>query len=91
MALGAADVSEAERALMAEAVASGEVRQGPVVVETAGAAGRELLGIAVPLVTSGRVLGTLSLVGTPEALDLDKTDLPVLTGVAAQLAVALDR
>jgi DNA-binding NtrC family response regulator len=30
-------------------------------------------------------------VGTPEELDLDKSDLPVLTGVAAQLAVALDR
>jgi hydrogenase-4 transcriptional activator len=89
--LSAADVSEAERALMADAVASGEVRQGAVVIESAGEAGRELLGIAVPLLTSGRVLGTLSLVGTPEALDLDKTDLPVLTGVAAQLAVALDR
>ena len=50
-----------------------------------------MLGIAVPLVTGGRVLGTLSLVGAPETLDLDKTDLPVLTGVAAQLAVALDR
>jgi diguanylate cyclase (GGDEF)-like protein len=89
--LGAADVSEAERALMADAVASSEVRQGTVVLDAAAAPARELMGIAVPLVTDGRVLGTLLLVGTPEALDLDKTDLPVLTGVAAQLAVALDR
>ena len=88
--LHAADVSEAERALMADAVASGEVRQGEVVVGVAGA-GRPLAGVAVPMVTGGRVLGTLALAGSPEALDLDKSDLPVLTGVAAQLAVALDR
>jgi len=87
--LHAADVTEAERALMAEAVASGAVRQGPVAGHAPAAA--PLLGIAVPLVTGGRVLGTLSLAGAPETLDLDKSDLPVLTGVAAQLAVALDR
>jgi diguanylate cyclase (GGDEF)-like protein len=87
--LHAADVTEAERALMAEAVACGAVRQGPVAGHTATAA--PLVGIAVPLVTGGRVLGTLSLAGAPETLDLDKSDLPVLTGVAAQLAVALDR
>ncbi len=88
--LSAADVAAGERARMADAGASGEVRQGPVTLEPS-APPRTLLGVAVPLVTGGRVLGTLSLVGTPEALDLDKTDLPVLTGVAAQLAVALDR
>ena len=89
--LGGSDISEAERALMAEAAAHAEARQGTVVLDSAAEPGRARLGIAVPLVTSGRVLGTLLLVGAPEALDLDKSDLPVLTGVAAQLAVALDR
>ena len=76
---------------MAEAAASAEARQGTVSLDSAAEPARARLGIAVPLVTSGRVLGTLLLVGAPEALDLDKSDLPVLTGVAAQLAVALDR
>ncbi len=89
--LAGSDISEAERALMAEAAASAEARQGTVSLDSAAEPARARLGIAVPLVTSGRVLGTLLLVGAPEALDLDKSDLPVLTGVAAQLAVALDR
>jgi diguanylate cyclase (GGDEF)-like protein len=90
VALAAADVLEAERTLVADAAASAEVRQGAVVLGAAATPG-DRVGIAVPLVTAGRVLGVLSLVGAPEALDLDKTDLPVLRGVAAQLAVALDR
>ena len=93
VALAAADVSEAERGLIAEAAARGDVCQGPVTLPGGDgtAAGRTPVGIAVPLVTGGRVLGVLALVGAPETLDLDKSDLPVLTGVAAQLAVALDR
>ncbi|MGD9904313.1 MAG: sigma 54-interacting transcriptional regulator [Vicinamibacterales bacterium] len=87
--LQAADVTETERALMDRAVASSAVQQGPLSLGEAPTP--TLVGIAVPLVTGGRVLGTLSLAGAPETLDLDKSDLPVLTGVAAQLAVALDR
>ena len=47
--------------------------------------------LAVPLVTDGRTLGAVCLVGSPSVLDVDRTDVHVLTGVANQLAVALDR
>ncbi len=45
----------------------------------------------MPLVTDGRTLGAVCLVGSPAVLDVDRTDVHVLTGVATQLAVALDR
>ena len=91
--LGAADVSEAERALMAEAVASGEVRPGRRWCSTRRRRTAAANCSASPCRSSpaDACSACSSLVGTPEALDLDKTDLPVLTGVAAQLAVALDR
>jgi transcriptional regulator with GAF, ATPase, and Fis domain len=48
-------------------------------------------GVAVPLVLEGRGLGTLYLAGSAETLEIDLSDFPVLEGVAAQLALALDR
>ena len=47
--------------------------------------------LAVPLVIDGRALGTLYLLGGSETLGIDATDFPVFGGVAAQLAIALDR
>ena len=85
-ALHAADITEAERAVVTTAVATTAVRQ-----ETVTAGARPCLIIAVPLVTDGRTLGAVCLVGSPSVLDVDRTDLHVLTGVANQLAVALDR
>ena len=85
-ALQAADITEAERAIVTTAVVTTAVRQDTV---TTGE--RPNLIIAVPLVTDGRTLGALCLGGSPSVLDVDRTDLHVLTGVANQLAVALDR
>ncbi len=85
-ALQAADITEAERAIVTTAVATTAVRQ-----ETVTTGDRPSLIIAVPLVTDGRTLGAVCLMGSPSVLDVDRTDLHVLTGVANQLAVALDR
>ena len=82
----AGDITEAERAIVGTAVATSSVRQ-----ETSTAGARPQLMLAVPLVTDGRTLGAVYLVGSPAVLDVDRTDVHVLTGVATQLAVALDR
>ncbi len=83
--LQASDISEGERAIVTTAVATSAVRQQSSEGE------RAQLMLAVPLVTDGRTLGALCLVGSPAVLDVDRTDVHVLTGVANQLAVALDR
>ncbi|MDH4063443.1 MAG: sigma 54-interacting transcriptional regulator [Acidobacteriota bacterium] len=80
------DVAEDERALVADAMSVGSPRER--ILQRADGCQR---GVAVPLVTGERVMGAICLVGPPEALDLDKTDIWVLSGVGAQLAVALDR
>ena len=85
-ALLASDITEAERAIVTAAVATSTVRH-----ETATTGERAQVMLAVPLVTDGRTLGALCLVGSPAVLDVDRTDVHVLTGVANQLAVALDR
>ncbi len=46
---------------------------------------------AVPLLAGERALGTLFLVGDADTMRLDASDAPLLNGVAAQLALALDR
>ncbi|MEP7117994.1 MAG: sigma 54-interacting transcriptional regulator, partial [Acidobacteriota bacterium] len=84
--LQASDITEGERAIVAAAVATGTVRQ-----EATTSGDRDQLMLAVPLVTDGRTLGAVCLVGSPAVLDVDRTDVHVLTGVANQLAVALDR
>jgi hydrogenase-4 transcriptional activator len=85
------DLSEDERAVVSAAVDAGAVRQRSTVASGPDGEGRQQLAVAVPLITDGRTLGAVCLVGSPEVLDLDRTDIHVLTGVAGQLAVALDR
>ena len=89
--LGPADLSEDERAVVSAAVVAGAVRQRSTVLATSDGERRPQVAVAVPLVTDGRTLGAIALVGSPEVLDLDRTDIHVLSGVAGQLAVALDR
>ncbi|MEZ5317048.1 MAG: sigma 54-interacting transcriptional regulator [Vicinamibacterales bacterium] len=61
-------------------------------IEADAAAGTSAtLAVAVPLLIDGRALGALYLRGGAETLRIDDTDLPVLSSVAAQLALALDR
>jgi len=86
-----ADLSEDERAVVTAAVDAGAVRQRATHVTTPDGERRPHVAVAVPLLTDGRTLGAICLVGSPEVLDLDRTDIHVLTGVAGQLAVALDR
>ena len=90
-ALTSTDLSEDERAVVSAAVVDGAVRQRSTVLVTADGERRPQVAVAVPLVTDGRTLGAIALVGSPEVLDLDRTDIHVLSGVAGQLAVALDR
>ncbi len=85
------DLSEDERAVVTAAVDAGAVRQRATHVTTPDGERRPHVAVAVPLLTDGRTLGAICLVGSPEVLDLDRTDIHVLTGVAGQLAVALDR
>ncbi len=89
--LQSADLSEDERAVVTAAVSIGSVRQRSTELATPDGERRPHVAVAVPLVTDGRTLGAICLVGSPEVLDLDRTDIHVLTGVAGQLAVALDR
>jgi len=86
-----ADLSEDERAVVTAAVGAGAVRQRATHVTTPDGVRRPHVAVAVPLLTDGRTLGAICLVGSPEVLDLDRTDVHVLAGVAGQLAVALDR
>ncbi len=90
-AIGAGDLTEDERAVVSAAVDAGAVRQRSTQVVTADGERRPQVAVAVPLITDGRTLGAVALVGSPEVLDLDRTDIHVLSGVAGQLAVALDR
>ncbi len=85
------DVVEDERAVVTLALDAGAVRQRPFQLTMPDGAHRAHVAIAVPLVTGGRALGAICLVGNPDAFDLDRTDLHVLTGLAGPLAVALDR
>ncbi len=85
------DLSEDERAVVSAAVDAGAVRQRSTHLATPDGERRPHVAVAVPLVTDGRTLGAICLVGSPEVLDLDRTDIHVLSGVAGQLAVALDR
>ncbi|MDH4064323.1 MAG: sigma 54-interacting transcriptional regulator, partial [Acidobacteriota bacterium] len=79
-------IAEEERSLVSGAVSS------RVPQERLFEVGHERLrGFAVPLVAGEGVMGAIFLSGSPETLDLDRTDVSVLAGVAAQLAVALDR
>lgn len=79
-----------ERALNARAFATGEPQFGTL----DGAAWRwapmSLASLALPLMVERRPFGTLYLVSPAEARRLEHSDLPVLTGVATQLALALD-
>ena len=50
-----------------------------------------LTALAQPLIVEGRSLGTLYLASRAAARKLEDGDLPVLTGVATHLALALDR
>ena len=86
-----ADLTEDERTVVTAAVDAGTVRQRSAQLTTPDGERRPHVAVAVPLVTDGRTLGAICLVGSPEVLDLDRTDIHVLTGVAGQLAVALDR
>jgi hydrogenase-4 transcriptional activator len=90
-ALQAADLVEDERAVVMAALDAGAVQQRPFQLTMPDGACRAHVAIAVPLVTGGRALGAICLVGNPDVFDLDRTDLHVLTGLAGQLAVALDR
>ena len=89
--LQAGDLSEDERGVVSSAVDAGAVRQRSLHVTLADGERRPYLAVAVPLQTEGRTLGAVLLVGSPEVLDLDRTDIHVLSGVAGQVAVALDR
>ncbi|MEZ5417578.1 MAG: sigma 54-interacting transcriptional regulator [Vicinamibacterales bacterium] len=89
--LQASDLTEDERAVVSAAVDAGAVRQRSLHVVAPDGERRPYVAAAVPLVTDGRTLGALALVGSPEVLDLDRTDVHVLSGVAGQIAVALDR
>ncbi|MGE0816001.1 MAG: sigma 54-interacting transcriptional regulator [Vicinamibacterales bacterium] len=85
------DLTEDERAVVSAAVDAGTVQQRSSVATGPDGERRSQLAVGVPLITDGRTLGAICLVGSPEVLDLDRTDVHVLTGVAGQLAVALDR
>jgi diguanylate cyclase (GGDEF)-like protein len=83
------EIGVEERRLNEEAIAARTPQQLPPEMTASGEA-KGPAAFAIPLLTDGRVLGTLYLLGDDVAT-LDRTDLPVLAGVAAQLAVALDR
>jgi transcriptional regulator with GAF, ATPase, and Fis domain len=89
--LQAADLVDDERAVVTAALDAGAVRQRPLQLTMPDGARRAHVAFAVPLVIGGRALGAICLVGNPDVFELDRTDLHVLTGLAGQLAVALDR
>ena len=89
--LAASDLTAGERELSARAFATGQ----PQFATMDAAAWREpaapLTALAQPLIVEGRSLGTLYLASRAAARKLEHGDLPVLTGVATHLALALDR
>ena len=84
------EVGVDERRLNEEAITARAPQQRSVEAKMPDDGQGQPRGFAVPLLTDNRVLGTLYLLGD-EALTIDRTDLSVLAGVAAQLALALDR
>jgi diguanylate cyclase (GGDEF)-like protein len=90
-ALAATELTEDERELSARAFTTGQ----PQFATMDAAAWREppasLTALAQPLIVEGRRLGTLYLASRAAARKLEHGDLPVLTGVANHLALALDR
>jgi diguanylate cyclase (GGDEF)-like protein len=91
VALAATDLTPDEYALSARAFAAGQPQ-----FATMDAAGwheppAPLTALAQPLIVEGRRLGTLYLASRAAARKLEHGDLPVLTGVATHLALALDR
>ncbi|MCZ6727754.1 MAG: sigma 54-interacting transcriptional regulator [Acidobacteria bacterium] len=73
-------------ALLADAMATAEVRSGVV----ASLEGKQL-AFAVPLVAGGRPLGALYVDGAVESIDIDTTDLIFFKALASQLSIALER
>ena len=89
--LASDDIEPEEWRLNESALAARTPQQQTLSVAAAENTSTPSTGVAVPLLVGGRALGTLYLVGSAETLRIDQTDFPVLDGVAAQLALALDR
>jgi diguanylate cyclase (GGDEF)-like protein len=89
--LAASEIRPAEWQLNEEAFAALEPRHGILEAAILGHGSAPLTGFAVPMLIDGRALGALYLAGQAETLKFDATDVPVLSGVAAQLALAFDR
>jgi diguanylate cyclase (GGDEF)-like protein len=95
------DLTLSERALNDRAFSTGEPQFATMddamqsvdggAVEFAAAVSPPLTALALPLQIERRVLGTLYVVSRGNARRLEHGDLPVLTGVATHLALALDR
>ncbi len=85
------DLSAEERDLNERAYTSEQTQYATVDGAFVGVPGSTLGAVALPLVVDGRVLGTLYLLSFVETRKLDQSDLPVLSGVATHLALALDR
>ncbi|MDH3255555.1 MAG: sigma 54-interacting transcriptional regulator, partial [Acidobacteriota bacterium] len=75
--------SEAELALLAEAVTESSAVEAEL--------GGEVTGHAVPLLVGGEALGILFLAGENSQLVLDESDFIFLRALAGQIAAALDR
>jgi diguanylate cyclase (GGDEF)-like protein len=85
-------LDEDERQLIDRAGAEGTAQHAEVAAAGGAAApGRDHVRFAVPLCQGDRALGTLYIAGPCDTLKLDRSDLPFLTGLAAQVAVAFDR
>jgi diguanylate cyclase (GGDEF)-like protein len=91
VALDAADLTPDEHELSARAFASGQPQFATMDADAWHEPPAPLTALAQPLMVEGRRLGTLYLASRAAARKLEHGDLPVLTGVATHLALALDR
>ena len=89
--LVASDHQSEEQRLVEEAYAKREPIGMSLEVPALRGSNGPLVGYGVPLILDGRAMGTLYMLGRPELLKADESDFPVLSSVAAQVALALDR
>ncbi len=80
-------LDEGSTALLAETLASSEIRSGAVTSEN----GAQLLAFAVPISSAGRMLGALYVDGGVESIDIDGADLIFFKALASQLSIAFER
>jgi diguanylate cyclase (GGDEF)-like protein len=91
VALATSDLTPDEHELSARAFASGTPQFATMDAAAWDEAPAPLTALAHPLIVEGRRLGALYLASRAAARKLEHGDLPVLTGVATHLALALDR